>query len=635
MKKQLALLVVLAIAACVAKSQPLFTYGNKSVTKEEFLKAYHKNPTNESDKKKALKEYLDLYINFKLKVQAAYDSNLHKEPTYLYETANFRRQLAENFINEEARIGTLVTEAFNRAQKDIHLVQVFIEAKNEDGATLEKAQKALAELKSGKAIEKVAGEYSSDGSASDLGWITAFTLPYEFENAVYDLKVGEYSEPIKSTYGYHIFKNVSERPAAGRRKVAQVLIAYPQNGTVQEKMQAKAKADSIYYIILNKKIAWEDAVKQFSNDMSSAHNNGQLQEFGIGQYSSAFENAAYSLKTKGDISRPVETNYGFHILQLLEIVPVPKDINDAVSAAVIKEMVEKDDRLTYSKNNLTEKWLKKSNFKQVAFDKAELWQYVDSFINDKSTASFKKIKDSTIIFTYPRQNVKANDFARFYRAAKQAKLYEGQNREFVFNQYIKATVNEYYRNNYENFNSEFAAQVKEFNEANLLFAIMDKMVWGKAGTEEEGLKKYYAQHRNKYVWLPSADVLIVTTTDEKLINELQQQLSSDPHNWRSILQKYNNTVVADSNRYELGQIPVVEKTNFSAGVITSPVKNTDNSINFAYVFKVYRNQEPRNFEDARGAVITDYQSVLEEKWLNELKKRYPVKVNQQVFDSLK
>src|ERR1700754_4667962 len=130
MRKPLALLVVILAVWNIAQGQPLFTYGNKQVPKEEFLKAFNKNPSLEADRKKALREYLDLYINFKLKVQAAYDANMQSDPNYQYETDNFRKQLATSFINDEANIKALVDEAFKRSRKDIHLEQVFVEITN-------------------------------------------------------------------------------------------------------------------------------------------------------------------------------------------------------------------------------------------------------------------------------------------------------------------------------------------------------------------------------------------------------------------------------------------------------------------------------------------------------------------------
>lgn len=636
MKKHLAWLVVLMMVADVAKSQPLFTYGKKSVSKEEFLKAFNKNPDNGADRKKALREYLDLYLNFKLKVQAAYDSNLHQDPNYLYETSNFKKQLAENFINGEAKITTLVNEAFERSQKDIHLTQVFIEAKSgEEAAAFTKANKAYNDLKSGKAFEKVIAEYSSDVNGSDLGWITVFSLPYQFENTVYNLKQGEFSEAVKSAYGYHIFRNEEQRPALGRRKVAQILIAVPQNPTASEKAEARRKADSVYQLLLEKKIKWEDAVRNFSNDMTTAYRNGELQEFGVGEYSPAFENAAFALKAKGDISKPVETSYGFHILQLNEIIPVAKDMNDAVAAAALKERVEKDDRLAYAKKNLVNKWMKTIGYKPATFDNTELWLYVDSFTNNKSTAGFKKIKDSTVLFSFAKQKIKANDFARFYRAAKHSGNYKGLTDDELLKEYISITAGEYYKDHLEDYNPQLAEQSKEFNEANLLFAIMDKMVWSRAGADEEGLRKYYDEHKSKYIWETSADALIVTTADEKLVDELQQKIANAPGSWRTIVESYGSSVVADSSRYELSQIPVLKGNHFEPAMATAPVKNNDGSTTFAYIVKVYKDKEQRNFEDARGFVINDYQAVLEERWLRELKKKYPVKVNESVFAGIK
>src|SRR5579885_2625077 len=230
-------------------AQTLFTYGTKSVSKDEFLKAYNKNPDTTGDRKEKLKEYLDLYINFKLKIQAANDENLSADANYKYESDNFKTQLTENYINEQANINGLINEAFQRSQKDILLSQVFVEVKHDDTTeAFKKITEAYNALKGGKDFSDVTTSYSSDPGVVNakgvIGYITVFTLPYEIESIVYGLKPGEYSAIYKSSIGYHIFKNVSERPAVGKRKIQQILFAVPESFSADEKAATEKLADS-------------------------------------------------------------------------------------------------------------------------------------------------------------------------------------------------------------------------------------------------------------------------------------------------------------------------------------------------------------------------------------------------------
>jgi peptidyl-prolyl cis-trans isomerase SurA len=635
MRKSLALLVLLLAVLNIAKSQVLFTYGNKQVSKEEFLKAFNKNPSLEADRKKALREYLDLYINFKLKVQAAYDANMQSDPNYQYEIDNFRKQLATGFINDEANIKALVDEAFARSRKDIHLQQVFIEVTNPNDTAdaYTRIQKAYFDLRAGKPFNDVAAQVNP--AAMDLGYITAFSLPYSYETIVYNLKPGTYAAPVRSTAGYHIFYNAAERPALGRRKAAQILFAIAPGATGSQKAMLKAKADSVRKILLKDPGAWRDMVRLYSNDVTTVENDGVIKEFGIGEFNPEFESAAFGLKNKGDISMPVETNYGFHIIKLLEVIPVPDKLDDPMIAAAFREKVEKDDRLTQARNILVNKWMKLTGYKTVPHDDNELWAYTDSFFNGGNTKVFRKLNDSTVIFTFAKQKITAGDFAKYNRAVKAFPMYQSMSYPGIMKEYIKAATTEYYQNHLEDYNAAFKAQLREYNDANLLFAIMDKEVWNKAINDDQGLRETYEKNRSKYVWSPSANAVIFTAKNEEALKALQQKLDNNTGNWKLAAESFGSDVMADSNRYELGQIPVVDRTSFTDNLTTTPVKNNDGSYTFAYIIKVYNQEMPRSFEEARGIVINDYQAVLEEEWMAGLKKKYPVKVNKAVFNSIK
>lgn len=637
MRKLLATFVVLTMVFSIAKGQTLFTYGNKPVTKEEFLKAFNKNPSLEADRKKALREYLDLYINFKLKVQAAYDAGLQNDPNYLLETDNFKKQLATNFINDEANIKALVDEAFHRSQKDIHLQQVFIATPNEKdtAAAYQKAQQAYYDLNTGKSFSSIAAKYSSDEGSTDLGYITAFTLPYSFETIVYGLKPNGFAAPVRSAYGYHIFYNAGERPAVGRRKVAQILVSLPPGAGESEKAVLRSKADSIYRILQKDPGQWDEMVQLFSNDVTTASNHGLMQEFGIGQFSPAFETAAFNLNKPGQVSSPVETSFGYHIIQLREIIPVAKDLDDPIIAANFKERVEKDDRLAQARKLLVNKWMKLAGYKPTVYDQDELWAYTDSFYNGANTKVFKKMNDSTVIFSFAKQKITASDFAKYVRASKVFPMYQSMSYPDLLKEYLKAATTDYYQNHLEDYNADFKNQLKEFNEANLLFAIMDKEIWTRSSTDEKGLRSLYEANKSKYQWAASANAIIFTAKDDKTLTDLRQKLTGHLDNWKDITETFGTNVMADSNRYELNQIPVADKTNFTPGLTTAPVKNNDGSYTFAYIINVFNEPGQRSFEEARGMVINDYQAVLEKEWLASLKRKYPIRVNDAVFNSLK
>jgi peptidyl-prolyl cis-trans isomerase SurA len=639
----------MALACCaflsqLAYSQTLFTYGSKKVSKEEFLKAYNKNPNPNGNRKDGLNEYLNLYVNYKLKVQAAYDEKLNEQSTFKYESDNFKKQVADNIINDEANVKELVQEAFTRSQKDIHVAQVFIEVKK-DADTLQaykQIQAAYKQLKAGKDFSETVVAFSNDESTiqtkGDLGYITVFTLPYEFENEIYKLKYeqGEFSAPYKSGIGYHIFKVIGQRPAEGKRKVAQVMIAIPKDASEEAKKKFAATADSVY-AMAKRGVPFEKLVNEYSTDRASLYNKGELPEISVGQYSADFDEHVFALHQPNEISKPFLTNYGWHVLKLIETTPISKDFNDPIAGALLKQQVERDNRLSIAKKNLVKKWMVISKFKPAVFDQKEFLVFTDSAIASHSLSSFKKVTPETLLFSFPKQKVTAGDWAKYIKAIKQSGSAQSSKPIMdLLREYERVVTSEYYHDHLEDFNESLKQQSKEFDEANLLFGAMDKHVWSKAGEDSIGLKNHYTKNASKYQWAPGVSALIVSCNNKDLADTVSARLKKDPVNWRNIVSNYNTNVLADSSRYEQNQLPIKQKIESQIGFISTPEKNaSDDGYTFLYVTAVHSQPEQRSLDDARGMVINDYQQLLEEKWIAELKKKYPVKIDNAVWNTVK
>ncbi len=635
MKKLVATFLPVLICISVG-AQNLFTYGNKGVTKDEFVRAFNKNPPQVGDKKKALQEYLDLYINFKLKVQAAYDEGLDKDAAQLLELENFKQQIADNILNEEANVSELVKEAFERSQKDLKLSQVFIEvAPGQDTSQPFNAIKAAYDaLKKGAPFAQIASNYSNDAytqkHSGDMGYITVFTLPYEFEHIAYNLKNGSFSEPFRSKIGYHIFKREGDRPAVGTRRVAQILFALPPGYNQAQREKAANTADSVYNL-LQQGATFATMVQEFSNDINSVNDNGLLPEFGIGDFDSTFEAIAYKLK-KDEISKPFATQYGYHIIRLVDTKPVSPSFNDAQFVAYLKEKVQRDSRLTSAKKSLTDKHLNLIKYKAAPYNAQELWMFTDSFLANKKVLA-KQVNDQTVLFSFATQKITAGDWVKFVKAIRSIPSnLSDKSYPDLMQEYVKITGEEYYKRHLADYNKLYNQQIKEFKEANMLFGIMDKYVWKKANADSVGLLNYYNTHKNQFLWSASADAILVTAPSFEVAKDLQQKLKTNNKEWRSLSDSFESGISADSGRYEFSQLPVVDRTKFEAGIITAPIKNDmDDSYSFNVILKVYPAGEQRSFEDAKGIVISEYQQTLEQKWLNTLRKKYPVKVNQVVL----
>ena len=637
MKYQITLVSMLLVANALF-SQTLFSYGSKSVSKKDFLTAFSKNPPIKEERRKALDEYLGLYINYKLKVQAGYDEELDKQPSFVEEGRNFRRQIADNIINEEVGIKRLTDEALERSEKDIHVAQIFVEVKTagDTASAFKQINAAYKALQEGKPFGEVAANFSTDASAKrtkgDIGYITAFTLSYAFENEIYSLKPGTYSKPYKSSFGYHIFKNLGERPAFGKRKIAQLRLATPKGFSKDERNEYSILADSIYDL-LQKGEPFEKAVQQFSNDYKTAANGGVVGDVSVGDYDADFEKEVFALKNVGDISKPFATAFGYHIIKLLEKKPAPTSINDANAYAEIKQTVEKEERLaTCKKNALENRWLVVTKYKPGIYNQAAFKEYTDSNIMHHITNGIKEISDTTLLFSFEKKKIYAADWA-VYISAKLTKMlpdYSASLKEFV-----NTSCTQYYTDNLELYSKAMQDQCKEFDEANVLFAAMDKHVWGKSSSSPEELKAFYEKNKEKYQWKESLSGILVNAKTKEAAIEIASRIKATPQDWRRIADSYGANVTVDSSRYEVSQLPMKQHIDNKEGFESVPEKNTnDDGYSFVYIVKSYPQKEQRSFEDAKGAATNDYQQKLEEEWLATLKKKYPVKVNDAVWKTI-
>jgi len=625
-------------------AQILFTYGNHSVSKQEFLKAYQKNNNEKSTSEKSYADYLELYVRFKLKVQAAYDMKLDTLATQKTELQNFRNQVADTYINDNSSMDKLVNEAFRRSQKDIHLAHILISVpKNATPAdtlkAFQKASAAYADLKNGKDFGDVASKYSDDQTAKqnhgDLGYITVFTLPYDLENLAYGLLPGKYSKIYRSKTGYHIFKNIDVRKAIGKIRVAQILFQFPPDITESTKMNLKQKADSVYNLAMSG-VNFGELAKKYSGDNLSFQTNGDLPEFGVGKYDVLFENASFALKNDGDITKPILTSFGYHIIKRLKRTPVSATENKETFNE-IKQMVQADSRANISKKILLQKILTESKFKREPVDDNNLGIFTDSSFRNPSLYSLNGIDKKTILFVFPDKNITVSDWIVYVKSARNIpSLSNGKTYKELEEQFIQSTAFEYYRNHLEDYNKDFAYQLNEFKEGNMLFEIMQRSIWNKASTDTIGLKNYYDANKKKYYWEASADAVVFTCNNEGAANKVKSQLQNNIGDWKKLLNASDGSVQSDSGRFLLTQLPIPEQKGFIENQYTSFVVNQpDNTVTFAYIIKIYKERTQRTFTEARGLATNDYQNFLEEKWIEELKKKYPVKINQDVSKTLR
>lgn len=624
-------------------AQTLFTVDGTPVGKEEFQKAFSKNNNGVVPTEKAYRDYLELYIRYKLKVKAAYSARLDTLPAQRTELQNFRSQVADAYLKDQESMDRLVREVSIRGQKDIRLAHIYFAlpkvARPADTLrAYEKAMTAYNELKKGKKFGEVATAFSDDPSVKanrgEIGYITVFTLPYDLENLAYSLAPGQWSRPYHGKGGYHIFKNEGERKALGRIKVAQILLSFPPGASPLVREQVRLRADSIYEV-LRQGGDFAALARAYSGDNLSYQNGGELAEFGIGRYDSAFEATAFGLDRDGAISRPLATEFGYHIIKRLARKPFPVKPDEAAMAS-LRQQVLNDPRVEISRQAMFERIFRETGFQRAPIPDDELWSYTDSAFRNPGYSSNGNLGGATVVFSYSQRAYTIKEWMDFVRQTRPTRAGIGLSDKDLFQRFLERTAMDYYRNHLELYNKAFAFQLNEFKEGNLLFEVMQRKVWDKASTDSAGLVKYYEAHKGKYWWNASADALLFTCNNTGTAEALKTRLmAGGVGSWRNYTDSIGTSIQADSGRYELAQIPGTAFSTPAAGTFTEFTGNkADNTVSFAYILTTYNNREPRSFHDARGFVINDYQGFLEEQWVETLRKEYPVKVDEQVFKTL-
>ena len=639
--KKMYLLFLMALSAGIVSAQTLITYGNSTITKEEFLRAYNKNKTPAEDKEKSLREYTQLYSNFKLKVKAAQQLRLDTLPQIKYDVENFRNQIVENYLSDEKGMKRLQDEAFARSQKDLHVLHFSVPvAANAAPADTLTAYNVVTEvykqLKNGNNNYATIVTNNSPAKQADIGFITAFTVPYEYENIIYSTKPGDVSAPYRSKNGWHIFKITEERESAGKWKIAQVLFSFPPDADAETKAVIKNKADSVYNLLQNG-LAFGEAAKTYSNDKLTYLTDGEMPEFGTGKYAYNFENEIFKLKKDGEISKPFTTGFGYHIVKRLAYTPTQKNKSDETYRYEMKQKIMLDARVNTEKNKFAKEIMLKTGFKKAtAVSENDLFRYADSLMKDPSLKYLENLPISKkTIATYTNGSLKGGDWLKFVREYKaNYEQYKGENNRQLWDKFITVSAVDYYKKNLETYNQDFKFQMQEFKEGNMLFEIMERNVWNKAITDSAGLLKYYNANKEKYKWAASADVLVFNCSTPKIAEETQGAVKSGKY-WKTLAAESNAAVQVDSGRYELAQITGTDQNSYPViNNYSAIVSNADGSAAFVKYLHLYEANQQRSFDDAKGLVINDYQNVLEQNWLAQLKLKYPVKINEKLFKQL-
>ncbi len=622
----------------------LFTINDKPYYTDEFVRVYNKNLDLVKDEsQKDLNQYLDLYIGYKLKVNKANKLGLQDGQQYLSELKTYRTQLSKNYTTDSKVTKELVDEGYKRLQKEVNASHILIlvdeNASPADTLAAYNKTKAIRErIMKGEDFGTVAAEVSQDPSAKEnkgnLGYFTSFRMVYAFENGAYNTPVGTVSNPVRTRFGYHLIKINDVRANRGEVAVAHIMILKQKDN--EEVTTAKTTIEDIYKK-LQQGEKFEELAKQFSEDKSSASKGGVLNRFGSGQLSSEeFENKAFSLTKENPVSEPFETQFGWHIVKLIEKFPI-KSYED--SRIELENKIGKDDRSRLITNSLTEKLRKKYPVKRDAKLYSSIVKLVtDDFYEAKWSLPADAKKYSATLFNVGTRNLTGTTFLDYIYSQQKSGIAIKPIEKLVeklFENFADEHRNQYNNENLENEFPEFASVMEEYRDGLLLFDLMDKEIWQRSKTDSVGLKAFYETQKNKYQWKARVTSEIYSSRDKETMNKVLAMLKKGKTP-KDVKDKFNTEEVLNvmlyEGTYEEGDSALPQGTKMELGL--SEITNKGEYYFITKVNKVLP-AGAKSLEECKGKLVNDYQQYLEQNWVDELKKEFTVKVNQDVFETIK
>ncbi|WP_044398890.1 peptidylprolyl isomerase [Lacinutrix sp. Hel_I_90] len=616
----------------------LFTVENEPVYTQEFIRVYNKNLDLVKDEsQKDIDAYLKLFINYKLKLREARQMKLDEKQSYKTELQSYKNQLSKNYLSDSKVTDTLVMEAYERLKQEVNANHILVRL--DENASVEDTLAAYNEalklrnrvLDEGYAAVQKDVHNGRTIFAENLGYFSAFKMVYPFENAAYNTKTGEISMPFRTRFGYHIVEVLDKRASRGEVSVAHIMLNENQDSTED----SEVKINEIYQR-LKQGEAFEALAKQFSQDKSSSAKGGLLKPFSGGELSSLeFEEMAFGLNKVGEISKPFKTNFGWHIIKLIDKKPMStySDMKSELESKIKRDtrskiindsrvndlkarytIVENSDGLNYFKTIVNEEYQNKR------------WNLPSDFEAEKTLV---KIQDKEL--TYGDFGIYLVKSQRNSNAANSIDaIVENRYKDFLDNQLLK-----YEEDNLINENKEFAQIVDEYRDGLLLFDLMESEIWSAGKNDTIAIQKYFEAYKSNYFFKERVVAVVASSATKAELKKVAKLFEKN----KSVeeIKKVINTDSAINVSFTMGEMDASHQALpdnfiFKKG-ISKIYKHND-----AYVVVKVDDVLPKSqktIEEAKGRVISDYQEFKENNWLKELAFKYTVKVNQDALESVK
>ena len=615
-------------------NEVLFELDEESYEVGLFVESFQKNFELVASTEEDIEDYLRLYINFRLKIKSAYDQEMDTLQSFQNEFSGYYKQIADSYISNGEVTEAMVKETYDRTKTEVRASHILLNLSKYEEDTAKVYKKALMLMKraeNGEDFAMLAKQNSEDPSAQrnegDLNWFNTFKMVYEFEDAAYKLDVGEISKPVRSDFGYHIIKKTGERASKGQLKTAHIMVV--NKDSLQD---PKEQIDKIY-VKVESGDDFHDLAKQYSDDTNTASNGGYVAPFGIGGLNSKdYENEAFQLENIGDYTEPFQTNFGWHIVKLIEVEPIQ-------SYQDIKEDLKK--RL---KSSSRSKLL-------VSKIKEDLEARYEVIINEDAKSYFLKALDSTFnkgkwrfspSESLPKTYVikvedKEVDFKTFgeYLERQQRSLSKLPEHKIVIEDALNDLVyNEllaYHKTQLVEIDQDFANRIEEYKNGILIFDYMSTNVWGLISKDTLLQREYYASHRDEFLTDSKIEGQLYTSASKSSIKDVRSRLK-EKMSLDTISIQLPDDVMLEQVAISKSSSKIPKAFKFKEGV-SKIYKYLDQYL-IVNATEVKPSFVPE-FNKVSGKIISSLQEKREEQLISNLRDQYTIRINKDVFEKVK
>ncbi len=624
----------------------LITINDHEITKDEFLRIYNKNNSVTAYDAKSLEEYLDLFINFKLKVIEAEAQGYDTVQSFVDELASYRGQLVKPYFEDEEVTEELLEEAYERTKEEVNVSHILINLpRNPLPKDTLQAWKKVMEIRKrvlkGEDFEEVAKATSDDPSVKrnggHIGWFSAFRMVYPFESGAYNTPVGEISMPLRTRFGYHLIKVNNRRPSRGEMKVAHIMIITSPNSSEDEIQQAQDTINKIYRLLQEGK-DFAELARKHSEDVNSARKGGEMPWFKSGMLPPVFEDAAYALNDSGELSPPVQTSYGWHIIKMIGKRPV-SSFEELRSE--LENKLRRDNRGKLAEQSVIERIKNEYNFTEYEENLYEMESVLDSSIYRGNWDEARAVGMIEPLFTLGGRNYTQQDFARYLASLRPPR--ESESFELIiYNRYQdfkKEQIIAFEEDQLEIKYPDFRNLMQEYHDGILLFNLTDDMVWSKAISDTAGLEAFHKKKKSDYMWGERADASIYTFEDQSLEENIEKLAKKRIRKGYTKDEFINMVCPVDSvvclnitdGKFEEEDNKYVDQAEWEKKSMKT--FNEDGKIVLVVINDVL-DPEPKKLQEARGLITADYQNYLEKEWIEHLRGKYSIDVNEELLRTI-